>query len=385
MDKIAKCSKHGRVTEIYCKTCKAYICLECLSFHQDDCPKAQFVHIFKRAEDFAVPALQERIDKLGGTDQEYFKECERLMSHLGEIVPELKRMSLEHLQATQVLKNLVVQLEAQAMPRSHQPISEQMRRGLTADKHRLERALEDDNLETLITLTKKILGESEVSAKKDLEQEVLDKIKSLLGVSPYMMTYKGLIDALTVINAKYQRLQYSGYITDWKCDRKYFSTKMTLSEDGLVFGNSAGNGYPAIVGDTPIEGGVCLFTVIPEGLNCTGKEGFGIIDIEKYKTCFTADPTTPTVHDYMIGYFYSDNVKSMTTVRSNTMQMGQKYYVKVDTSNLKMEIKGPGLYLTAELKPEVVYVPCFSCGCTGNKLTIKPLSVESEELMEQAN
>ncbi len=383
MDKISNCQRHSRTTEIYCEACKNYLCVECLSTHENDCPKAQYVHIFKRAEQYALPTLDRLISEVAGTDQEIYKEGEKFMASLAEIGPDLKRVSKEHLQTVQVLKGLVTQLDAHIGPISRQPISEQMRSGLTSDKRRLEKALEDDNLEAIITLTKKILGEAEVTKKDNLEHDLIPKIKSLLASSQYKPVYKELNDTLGTISAKYNRLRLTGYSTEWKCDTKYLTSKMSLSPDGLVYGNTAGNGYPAIIADTLIEGGMCLFEVIPDGLNCTGKEGFGIIDIEKYKQCFKSDPTTPVAYNDMIGFLYSDEARGMKVVKTRSMAMGQKYYVKVDMINYKMEIKGPGAYFTAELSPETVYVPCFSCGCTGNKITIKPLGMEGEELMEK--
>eukprot|EP00831_Metopus_contortus_P002815 TRINITY_DN11049_c0_g1_i8.p1 TRINITY_DN11049_c0_g1~~TRINITY_DN11049_c0_g1_i8.p1 ORF type:complete len:148 (+),score=29.49 TRINITY_DN11049_c0_g1_i8:3-446(+) len=65
--------------------------------------------------------------------------------------------------------------------------------------------------------------------------------------------YKSLIKTLELLAFKCQHYRLNTFISGWKCDRKYFTSKMTLSEDGLTYGNSASNGYPAIIGDTPLE------------------------------------------------------------------------------------------------------------------------------------
>ena len=259
-----------------------------------------------------------------------------------------------------------------------QPIADQMRIGLTADKRRLETALKSDNMEAVITLTKKITGEAEITKKENLEKHIIGKIKASIPNITYGKHYKELIETLQALAIRCQRLRLSGYMADWKCDRKYFGRKMTLSEDGLTYGNSAGDGYPAIIGDTPIEMGVCMFEVIPSGLNCNGKEGFGIVELEVYKAAYASSPETPAVHDQMIGFMYSTDVHNMTAVQSAAMVMDKPYVVKVDMNTLTMTIKGQGVLFTATLKPDKVYVPCFSLGCTGNKLQIKLLSTDDD-------
>ena len=69
------------------------------------------------------------------------------------------------------------------------------------------------------------------------------------------------------------------------------------------------------------------------------------------------------------------------------MEMDAKYTVKVDMTDLTMTIKGPETLLTAFKawhciliisKNERKYVPCFSLGCSANKLTIKPLDFDAD-------
>jgi len=378
MEKIWRCKTHDKGFEIYCDACKNYICVECISNHEEVCANPKFVHVFKHATEVGLPKIDKMLEEMTSTDSEIASEANSLMGALSEIAPQLKQVITEHHQSSQILKSLVSQLESKIIPSKQQPISEQIRMGLTSDKKRLENALKDDEMQTVITLTKKIIGESEVSRKTDFEKPAIQKIKAKIATMDYINSYKELTDCLTQLSSKCQRLRLGGCITSWKCDTRYLSRKMSLTPDGLTIGNTSGDGYPAIIGDTPIDTGICIYEVVPTGLNCTGTEGFGIIELEKYKTIQAANADTPTVGNDIIGYMYSNEAKNMTAVRSKSMEMGSKYIVRVDMNNLTMTIKGNDLLLTASLKPATVYVPCFSTGCTGNKFAIKPLDFDAD-------
>ena len=315
MEKLWKCLTHDKGLEIYCEGCKTYICVECLSTHDDTCLSSKYVHLFKHTEEAALPKIDKMLEEMTASDSEVAMEANALLGGLSEIIPQLKHVIVEHHQSSQTLKSLTTQLESKTAPMKHQPISEQLRMGLTADKKRLENALKEDDMQTVITLTKRIIGESEISEKSDIEKPAIQKIKSRIASIDYMKTYKELIDCLTQLSTKCQRLRLGGCVTNWKCDARYVSRKLSLTPDGLTLGNTASDGYPGIIGDTPIDAGMCIFEVIPSGLNCTGKEGFGIIELDKYKSIQAANPETPTVHEQMIGFMYSNEAKNMTAVR----------------------------------------------------------------------
>jgi len=377
MEKIGECLLHQRVTEIYCSACKSYLCIECLNAHDLSCDSTKYIHVFKHAEQFALPRFDKMTEELT-SDKEINNEAENLVKELAAVVPDLKSVANEHIQSMNILKNLAKQLESMAAPTRVQPISEQMRAGLTNDKKSLENAIKSENLECVIKLTKKIIGEAEITRKENLEKEAFAQIKSAISSMSYTSKYKETIDNLQALAIRCQRLRLCGYITNWKIDRKYLSRKMTLSEDGLEYGNSASDGYPCIIGDTPIETGICIFEVIPTGLNCTAKEGFGIIEYNTYLDKVKADPVTPICNEQMMGVFYSNSIKRMDAKQSGTMQMGSAYRVRVDMGNLTCTIKGPNIEATGKLDANTVYVPCFSLGCSGNKLRIKIIDSESD-------
>ena len=154
--------------------------------------------------------------------------------------------------------------------------------------------------------------------------------------------------------------------------------QMSLSEDGLTYGNTATNGYPAIIGTLPFDSSLYAFEVIPTSLDCKGKEGFGIISKDDYLNAYESDKATPTVYNSMIGLMYRQEAKNMDVKEIRDMEMGSKYYVRVNIPELYVTIEGPGTKLKAELKSGIVYYPCFSCGCSNNKLKIRPLEYFEE-------
>ena len=90
---------------------------------------------------------------------------------------------------------------------------------------------------------------------------------------------------------------------------------------------------------------------------------------------YESDKATPTVYNSMIGLMYRQEAKNMDVKEIRDMEMGSKYYVRVNIPELYVTIEGPGTKLKAELKSGIVYYPCFSCGCSNNKLKIRPLEI----------
>ena len=167
----------------------------------------------------------------------------------------------------------------------------------------------------------------------------------------------------------------SCYITDWKLDKSFSSEKMIISEDCLTFRVNESSGYAGIIGTVSTDDGSFAYEVIPTDLQCTGNEGFGIIEKSQYVAAKGRDARTPTVYDSMIGFFYSNSVKGLKTIRSSSLVSGSTYIVNCNTKAECVTITGPDLFLIAKLKRDTIYCPCLSVGCTSNTLKIKPIEV----------
>ncbi len=379
MDKIWKCLQHDKPTEIYCKTCKNYICAECLTDHTADGHKENYVHIFKYSPEVAMPLLDHLLKDISGKDSEMNMDATEFVATLGSVLPQIKDAVSAHAESVLLLKSLVSQIEMYVAPLKQQPFVDRIRKGLTSDKKRLEEALKKKDVQTVVMLTRKIEAEGQVSGGSDKDKLLVAKVKECISKLSDLKLYKELITNIQLLAFKCQHLRLNQCVGDWKIDRKYLSTKMTLTEDGLTYGNQAGNGYPGIVGDTPFDSGILAYEVTPSGLCCSGKEGFGVIELEKYKVKHAADSTTPTIYDDMVGLLQNGVAKNMTVVNGSELRNNEKYIVKADLIGLKMTIKGPGCHIKADLKPDTTYVPCFSCGCRNNKFVIKPIEAYDEE------
>lgn len=374
MDKFWRCISHEKANEIYCKSCKSYICPECISNHTNDCKTPQYTHIFKYSPEIALPLLDNMLkDTSGGSDSEINANATEFIASLSKVIPSLKEAINLHAQSVNLLKTLISQIEQFLTPIQQQSFVERIRMGLNADKKKLEQSLKNKDLQTVISITKKVEAESTISGGGKIDKELIGKLNGTMSSLSDLKTYKELIDVTQLLIVKCQHLRLNQTISDWKLDKKYMSTKMTVSEDGLTYGNNAGSGYPSIIGDAPFEYGIHAFEVIPSGLCCNDKEGFGIIELEKYKTAYAADNSTPISHDKMLGLLYNNVARNMTVVDKSEMRMNEKYVVKVDLVTLKLTIKGPGCSLKADLLPNISYVPVFSSGCRNNKFIIKPL------------
>lgn len=381
MDKTPTCLLHtGKPNELMCMTCKTYLCTECLTTHCADGHKPEYIHISQYAPKYALPKVDQLLMEISGKDSDINYEATEFVSAVQSMLPSLQEAINAHAQATIYLRGLVRQLEGFIVPTKPQPYIERMRSGMTQDKKKLEEALKTKNIKEAIRLTQKIEAESAIASSTEETKRMAADVKAALVPLENRTLYNPIIAATQKIVSKCQHLRLAGGSGGaWKIDRKYLSSKLTLSEDGLNLGNSASSGYPSVIGDTPFDCGIYAFQVIPRNLDCGSKEGFGIIELERYKTAYEADKSTPNSYDNMIGFLYRDVAKNMETVKGHEMQMGEKYTVKVDLIRSTMSIKGPELHLKATLKADTVYVPCFSLGCSGNKIEIKVLDIIEDE------
>eukprot|EP00826_Nyctotherus_ovalis_P030209 TRINITY_DN2402_c0_g2_i3.p1 TRINITY_DN2402_c0_g2~~TRINITY_DN2402_c0_g2_i3.p1 ORF type:complete len:264 (-),score=58.34 TRINITY_DN2402_c0_g2_i3:113-904(-) len=259
---------------------------------------------------------------------------------------------------------------------------EQEKEMLSTMKARLKKCIENGNAIEALRISQMVDAENQAINFNAYHTALLKEFQAALEKLERNEPITAVLEMTRRIFVKYDSFKMTRYISDWQCSRDFLSEKLTLSEDGLTISVNVSNGYPGIIGDVPAGRNLYAFEVIPEGLNCNDKEGFGIIDKDKYIEAYRLSPSTPVVYAHMIGFFYKTGVKNMEAESVKELQLGAKYFVKVDLFNLVMRLTGPGVSLRADLKPEVAYVPCFSCGCTGNKFRIRPLSDFHEELKD---
>lgn len=364
---------HDRENEILCETCHIFICPECVSEHASDGHVPKYVHVLKYAPAKILPKIDTLIETAKTKEKAINDEAIELVDGLQTFLPKLKDMVKLHTQSAAVLKSLSSQLNVYGQQRPETIYHEKVLSGLLSEKKRLEQVIKEKNVRETLKLAQRIEAESSVAGSQETPKMILERISKAVVPLQDIRMYQPLISSLEQAIAKCHFLNLVHYIKDWKCDRQYFSTKMFLSEDGLTFGNTASSGYPGIIGNVPFDAGLYAYEVTPSHLECGGKEGFGIIERDKYLSVWNSDKTTPTIYDHMIGYLYKNTVKGMATEKVADMRMDAKYYVRVNMIELNMTITGPDVSLRTELKPGVVYVPCFSCGCSSNRMKIRPL------------
>jgi hypothetical protein len=336
------------------------------------------MYITQYAPTYVLPKLQKLIEAIPEQSKDVDNEIEELKEGLEELMPQLNEIVEFHETRLKYLKQVATTLGYNSNQREKEKYSENIKKGFDLDKTRLEKTIKGKNLEETLKIVQKIDEAVELYKKKTPVTNLLIEFQKDVETLKKLDILKNVSTITGVIATKYRLLKATRYNKDWKCDRKYLSTKMTLSEDGLVYGNSASSGYPGIIGDVVFNEGLYAFEVIPEGLDCVGKEGFGIIERNLYLSAFEIDSVTPVVHDKMIGFLYRKQAQNMTAVSISDMVLRAKYYVKVDMIELTMQITGPGVLLTTKLKPDTEYVPCLSCGCNSNKIRIRPLDDYNE-------
>ena len=368
------CVKHNGPNDIYCTVCSTFICAECISDHGvADSHKPKYMYILQYAANSTLPKLDALKKKSHEQARNADSEFEELQNGLKELLPVLKEAADTHVQTAAHLKGLGAKLANCAKQKIKGNCADNMNAKLKADKEALQKAIAEKNQKNVLQLAQRLDEEIQLVSKQITATNLMELLKAQLLELNQVDTLKGVVNAAKAISTKYSLWKVTSYIKEWKCDRKYLSSKMSLSEDGLVFGNTASSGYPAIIGDVPFDYATYAFEVIPENLDCS-KEGFGIVEASKYFAAYKTDAVTPTVFSDMLGLFYNGDAKNMTIERIRSLESGAKYFIRVNMNDLTMTLTGPGVSLKANLQSNTIYYPCFSCGCTKNKIRIRPLN-----------
>jgi len=160
------------------------------------------------------------------------------------------------------------------------------------------------------------------------------------------------------------------YSQSWTFDTTNLSCDLNLS-DGYMKVISKGSHYPSIIGKILFAYAICQYEVIPLSLANTD-EGFGICDIEIFKSVKISKKDSNKMSDNLIGVLYPSNVTGMTG--NFKYQNGAVYTVTVDRLKQKFWISGPETNAIGNLDPKKIYAPCF-CFNGAICYTIKPLPI----------
>lgn len=375
---VFRCLAHRRSNEIYCTACSTYLCPECVSLHSTPMHKPRYVHALQYAKSHTLSKLDLLANSTGALGAEKEVEVSGFFSELRGILPAASSSMRLLQQKISQLKVLIKSLKSYVSQSEGEVTQENIVNELNIEKKRLEELIKKKNPVELIRLIQKTEEEVKLSTEQEKAKDLVSKLRLAMVPMEDQNMYDDLTSAASILNTKCNVHRFEEPVKEWRCDRKYLSSKMQLSDDGLTFGNTASNGYPAIIGDLPFDSGLYAYEVVPLGLDCAGKEGFGVIEKSCYLRAVSSDKVTPVAYNEMIGYFYKGEVRRMTVKKKSDMQMGQKYVVRVNIPEQWMTIKGPELQLKAQLEANTVYYPCFSCGCSGNKFHIKPLPYAEE-------
>ena len=372
MSKNSQCIFHARLSEIYCLTCNSFLCPECIGEHADSKHEPKYIHASVYAQQFTYPKIDTLIESTEKNKTKLNDEVLEFTTILTKHIPEAKAKIEEYIKTVNALKGILTEISGYSTAILESDYAEKIKHGLANDKKALENAIKNKDLSAIVSISRRVEAEEKLSSGVTTGTLASDLTKGLVILSD-AKSHEKLLDTLQLIMFKGQQLKLYSYIGQWRIDSKYVSTKMTLSDNGLIYGNKASSGYVAIIGDTLLVNCKVAFGVIPRGLCCNGKEGFGIIEYDTYERIYKGDKTTPTAYDNMVGFLYNNVAKNMTAEQMTNMQMGEKYTVKVDLIEHTMSITGNNLKLTTKLKPDTIYVPCFSCGCSNNKIEVTPL------------
>eukprot|EP00826_Nyctotherus_ovalis_P039535 TRINITY_DN380_c0_g4_i1.p1 TRINITY_DN380_c0_g4~~TRINITY_DN380_c0_g4_i1.p1 ORF type:complete len:381 (-),score=106.27 TRINITY_DN380_c0_g4_i1:112-1254(-) len=366
------CLRHDRNNEIFCNACKSFLCSKCITDHTADGHSPAYIHILDYSPKEVLPKFDAAIAEMKKEQKQVVQDLKDLLYSLHLKLPVLiDRVNLQEKKCNELMKS-VKELKVYSNQSLKTDGTSTASSSIAYNRKRLESAIAKKNVETVLSLAIRTEAEALQSTQSiaDLAAEMNSGICSLNA----MTAYDDCLTAAELVMSKCISLKPLKPTSTWQCDGKYLTPFMYLSKDGLTFGGTKSKKYAGIVGTLVLEKGMFVFAVIPKGLDCAGKEGFGIIEESLYLKAYKANSNCPEVHKDMIGYMYKGEARNMHADLLADMQMGETYYVRVNLIDYNLSITGPGLSLSEELMPGLKYYPCFSCGCSNNRLLIVPLT-----------
>eukprot|EP00831_Metopus_contortus_P060562 TRINITY_DN5245_c0_g1_i2.p1 TRINITY_DN5245_c0_g1~~TRINITY_DN5245_c0_g1_i2.p1 ORF type:complete len:398 (+),score=52.71 TRINITY_DN5245_c0_g1_i2:135-1328(+) len=372
------CQRHDRPNEIVCLTCKKYLCPMCFTDHCKDGHTASYSHILEYSKKHTLSKIDILKENVIETKDKIASEVKIIVDAISEMLPGLKKISEESFHCSQQMNSQVSKLKSFSKTKDADVSCEKIIETIEKDKDVISKNIEKCNFSEVVKMSLKYEKESEMMKNQMKASDIYREMDSSLNEIEKSDHFSKLNKALNLLSTKCYFLHLMNYSNNWRLDKQYLTSKMSLSEDGLTFGNTATNGHPGIIGDVPWESGLWAYEVIPIHLCCSGKDGFGIMELKRYQEIFKNDSVTPSIFNDIIGFLWTDQVKNMTAKTSCPMQLNSKYYVRINLVDYYMTITGPGVSLRTELKPGVAYVPALSCGCSSNRLVIRPLEYFEE-------
>ena len=371
---MCSCLLHSRVNEVVCEVCRSYICPECISVHTIECPNASFTHVLGYASTKVIPKLesiQERViihagklkEGLAETDLKGFtndllKAAEAYDSNvknLEKLLNDLERVQAQHPESTNFAGLRV--------------------RTLEKEKGKFDKAIKGKDIKNLLKSMQQItiLDPNNMEAAAAIPPMIKSFKDGLDSLAGNIAVSKAIIADTKTIVEQFGYLGISTYHAKWKLDIKYKTDKISLDPHCLKFACKQG-GPVAIIGNTPIKEGRMAYEVVLQGLEKVGKEGFGVVKLSKFKSCWTAANPMTSLTDGFIGCLFKNEVRGVIGVKSTDLEMNKKYYVRIDTGTCSVNITGPETCYSGDLEPGEEYVPCLICESTKSKISIRPLN-----------
>eukprot|EP01022_Parablepharisma_sp_SALTPOND_P026608 TRINITY_DN64480_c0_g1_i1.p1 TRINITY_DN64480_c0_g1~~TRINITY_DN64480_c0_g1_i1.p1 ORF type:complete len:473 (+),score=18.53 TRINITY_DN64480_c0_g1_i1:130-1419(+) len=370
---IYTCPAHGKLNELVCETCGRYLCPECITNHTLECPNASYNHVFGYASTKTLTTLKYMEDHVKKNSEETKQEYKVIMASVEGLSAKLSKVACVYSVNLKRIESLLKKLGVTGLFRNEsENCAKNVIKTLEAQKSQLIQALKENKRREVLKITQSVEA---FQAAESIGMPFLKDLKQ----GAYLLEETTKLSASAIDNtksliAKLHRVGTTQYCKDWKCDRNYYNDRMHLSKTCLKFGCESRSGPVAIIGDKAISEGLMAFEVTPIRLEGKGKDGFGVIELDKFLAYWLKDKPPVLIEDHIIGLLYPNVPKNMTGIVGKNIVLNSKYYVQVNMSTGTVRITGNEVSLYGNLKFGVEYVPCFVCGQYKSKMSIKPLS-----------
>jgi len=377
-----KCIFHNKDIEVACITCDSYMCPYCVSDHGKQCSNPNFTHILGYASMKTMNILDNLLKKNSTQTEKEKTESVNIQNLLLKLSTHMEKTAAQYSLIIKQIEKLSKRLtETQIIKSGPENSAESNVRGLEMNKKQLQNALKKNDIKSTCKIVQ-IIDSYEKATSERVDNDLIintlhdgEKIlsKALHAADISICDAKGL-------SAKYRHLSNVKELNSkWKLDNKYKPKDSYISDNLLRCGNSAQTKYSVFIGDLPISEGYMAYEINPNKLTTEKKEGFGIVEFDKFIEYHTGKITIDNLLKHFIGCFYKNAPMNMSAAKGAGLQTNCKYYVKIDCVTGSLRISGKGISYSADIMMGTTYVPCFIAYSQKSKMTIRPLSNYCED------
>ena len=181
------CLMHEEINEIYCKTCKSFICPKCITNHTNDGHIPEYQHILDYSPKEILPKIDSLLTETKKKEGQIVHDINDVLNSMQMLLPELTQQVDKQEKKCEELRRNIHKLKMYSSHAINFAQAGTIKQCIVSDQTRMKEALNSHSVSDVIRLVVKLKAEKEQSNCKtiDLLREMEDSVEELKKIGVY--------------------------------------------------------------------------------------------------------------------------------------------------------------------------------------------------------